>query len=325
MARCRVYEKLDEAFHFLCVIATAALLIWCCIEYSKNDDLVQISFKKFGLGNEMTYPDISMCVETPDMFSRNELDRSRVDVEDYKGFLQGLFWNTSLSMLDYDNVTWLLKDSLIEKPYVMRSGSVLKNKINDFYTFGNGDYKCSTVRIPKAEEKHSNILSVTIPIKRSVFPAREIPLRSFRLRLHYPNQILRSWQFDYSDWPNMGKSYPDSFQIEINIRDMEIFNKRNKRNKPCIGDNSYDHHIISDILTKAACVPPYFRNMSTSPPCSTMNAMKDINEATSNFFYQPRQPKKAKIPCKQIVKIGADFDMKRIAGWRCGINGGDGE
>ena len=63
MARCRVYEKLDEAFHFLCVIATVALLIWCCIEYSKNDDLVQISFKKFGLGNEMTYPDISMCLK----------------------------------------------------------------------------------------------------------------------------------------------------------------------------------------------------------------------------------------------------------------------
>ena len=91
---------------------------------------------------------------------------------------------------------------------------------------------------------------------------------------------------------------------------MEVLDRRTKRKNPCANYDSYDQYIIESILTKAGCKPPYFRNMSTYPPCANMTAMTEINDASSHYFYGIGHTQNTVIPCKEIVKIGVDFDME---------------
>ena len=93
---------------------------------------------------------------------------------------------------------------------------------------------------------------------------------------------------------------------------MEILNRRNKREKPCVDYNSYDRYIIDQMLTKVGCSPPYFRNVSRSQPCLTIRTMQQLNNETPDYFYGTGQTENATLPCKEIVKIGIDSEVKHI-------------
>ena len=308
-----MYEKFDQTFHFLCLIATAALLIWCCIEYSKNDNVVQLSFKKLGFNNEIAYPDISFCIENWGIFSQDDLERWKITSDEYHSFLTGTnilqgTWNKSLAMLDYDNVTWRLKDHLIKQPYVTLSDSSSKRNINEAAAFGNGRYKCSTLSLPREE----NILSLTVPIRKSLFPEVPRPMSNFRIRLHSRQQIFRSWHFDYSNWPSHKNASSDVFKVEFNIKDVEVLSRRNRREMPCVDNDFYDQIIIDEILTKVGCAPPYLKNTSKFHPCSTMRTMEQLSNATTNYFYGIGETENVSIPCMEIIKIGIDSDIRHV-------------
>ena len=65
----QIYEKIEGCFYLSCLMVTLVLSISCCIEYSKNDDVTQISVKPFGMKEVVAYPEISFCLEDYDIFT----------------------------------------------------------------------------------------------------------------------------------------------------------------------------------------------------------------------------------------------------------------
>ena len=302
---CLTYEKLEEGFYLLCLIATVGLSISCCIEYSKNDDVIQMLVKPFGIKDELTYPDISFCFEEFEIMSKLDSDGSNIDPYEYFDFLGGVFWNGSFPMIDYEKMTWKLENHLAKKPSVLLRDRLRGRDIEDLSSFGSGRYKCFVLGIPPEE----NVKSLSLSIKKSLFAQRPDGIAEFRLRLHQPKQIFRSWQFDFSNWLSPESSSSFLTKVEINVRDMEVLERRNKKMQRCIEDKAYDYLIIDKILSEVGCAPPYLKNASEFPLCSNEDEMRQIDDLTFNYYHGTSQAR----PCKEIVKINVDFRTEELS------------
>ena len=104
MMNSKLYEKFADGFYLICLISTAGLLIWCLMEYGKNENVVQFTFKRFGSSEKNVYPDISFCLQENDIFSMNELKKANVDAWDYSDFLEGKIWKDTLNLMDYETL-----------------------------------------------------------------------------------------------------------------------------------------------------------------------------------------------------------------------------
>ena len=51
-----VWERFSHLFLITCIIGAISLLTWCLSEYSKNEDVVEVSFKKYGEDEDSIYP-----------------------------------------------------------------------------------------------------------------------------------------------------------------------------------------------------------------------------------------------------------------------------
>ena len=56
------YLNVDTFFQTLCIIATICLVSYVIHQYIKDEDLTEVSFKKFHEDKESIYPEISICL-----------------------------------------------------------------------------------------------------------------------------------------------------------------------------------------------------------------------------------------------------------------------
>ena len=59
------WKVLGMYFQIVCTLGAGCMLFWCCWEYSKNEDVVEVAFKKYGDDPESIYPDITLCFQSP--------------------------------------------------------------------------------------------------------------------------------------------------------------------------------------------------------------------------------------------------------------------
>ena len=106
------WVKCDTSFQFICVIITFGTLVWCFYEFARNDDLCQVTFKKFHGGKDAIYPHISLCFEKP--FSLNEhKHHGEETLERYFEFLEGNSKDPKWLNASYDDFTLEIGDHLI--------------------------------------------------------------------------------------------------------------------------------------------------------------------------------------------------------------------
>ena len=298
----QIYEKIEGCFYLSCLMVTLVLSISCCIEYSKNDDVTQISVKPFGMKEVVAYPDISFCLEDYDIFTQTK--NTGIDVLEYYDFLEGVFWDSSFPTVDYDEMTWNLTDHIYGVPHMhLRDPSykIDKDRVT-LNPFGGSRYKCFTLGVPPEE----SITSVSLSIRKSLFAKTPELLSRFQLRLHHPQQIFRSWQFRFSNWLLPENASSMHTKVDINIRDVEILRRRNKWEHPCVDAESYDAFIIDQTLNNVGCKPPYFQNFSSLPLCTNQEEMEKIDEVISDYYHGRTQAP----PCKEMAKVIVDFTIQ---------------
>ena len=52
------WKALHYAFKLICVLTTLSLIIWCGYEFSKDEDVCEVVFKRFYEEKESIYPDL---------------------------------------------------------------------------------------------------------------------------------------------------------------------------------------------------------------------------------------------------------------------------
>ena len=239
------WGKASQFFQMVCIFGAASLLLWCYSEYCKNEDVVEVSFKKYGKDEDSIYPDISLCFDHP--FNEEKLKLYDIALTNslYALFLTGQDfngkWNKKVFGISYENISLRLKDHVIGNAllYPAKSSYELKNNItiNNFTVMSGPTFKCFTFHLPT----QTKLIKFAIALRNSIFPTGKRSKSGFDVALHYPQQIVRSWQFVVRNWPIRTSNSGNSYQMDINVKDVEILWHRNKRNNPCSSSTSYDN------------------------------------------------------------------------------------
>ena len=307
------WEILSQVFLIICIIGTATLLIWCYLEYNEDEDVVEISFKKYGKDEGSIYPDISLCFDHPFIEDRLKSIDNKLTKSLYTIFLTGQTffgeWNENVLNISYENVSLQLKDYIIGEPMIFLPERVvdLHNNIsiNNFSTLSYPTVKCFTFNI----RTHMRISKFAIALKNSIFPSGIRPKSGFDVILHLRQQTLRSRQFVLRNWPIRTSTSAYSYQMDINVKDIEILRRRSKPSNTCSSSISFDNDTFNEIVDSVGCIPPYMgislRNHLT--PCKTQN---DLLRISMQFVqaYESTGVHENTVPlCKEIQRIGVDI------------------
>ena len=225
-AFCKIFEML---FQVTCSIATLGTLIWCCYEFARNDDLCQVTFKKFSKDNDGIYPHVSLCFEKP--FSRIEHERYGEDtLEKYFMFLEGKSQEQKWLNSNYNDFSFNVDDHLIAAFVETPPWSGMTIKINTTVT-SLGSMKCLTVDLPRTLKVHHFWLAV----QNSIFPVVNGHSKGkFLITITYPHQIFRISDQFLIYWPQINNATKNSYMTDFEIKGVEILKKRSTPHNACI-------------------------------------------------------------------------------------------
>ena len=218
-------------FRILCFLSAIGLCIYCIIEFSNNDDLSEVSFKKFQGGDENMYPQVYVCFVN--QFSESELNNINPEFNSssYSSFLQGNIWDDRMVDLDIEKITTKLENHILQTcaQSAYRGMCNIEMKIQSFMSFWGT--KC--IGLNYSSNKRIN--AVTMWINSSIFLSNGIRPSTpfaFLAAFSYPRQLyLANHQFGY--WPLRTK-HSDTYSMSFLVRDVEVLRRRNKINDNCI-------------------------------------------------------------------------------------------
>ena len=301
-----------NVFFALCFIAAFSAVVWCCYEFSRNEDVCEICYKQFNEDNQSIYPDLTLCI--PHKFDEEKLDSyvHGIDGLTYSKFLTGQYWYENMKNVNFEDVrmkleNYLLKTLLVPDitHYILDEGIEIKTITN----FSFPDSTCYTFHL----SNFSQIFDVEIILKNSIFPNGIRPtMRLFYVAFHYPNQIFRSFSNAYYQWSdrNDSKKY---YQMRFIINSMEVLRRRQKYNQPCYDEKlNYDNMIVEDAVRKIGCNPPYYNFSTISKPCDSKDELMWIHVITGIEWATMKHELP---PCAEIQKMAIEYYEDDLYGY----------
>ena len=96
----------SNCFYFLCVLFAFLMTLWASLEYIKNEDVIEISYRKFNPNIEDgQYPAMSLCFAEPYDQSKFSYKYGAQNITNYDDFVSGKLWDERLMNIHYNNVT----------------------------------------------------------------------------------------------------------------------------------------------------------------------------------------------------------------------------
>ena len=155
---------ISNIFQLICVISAFSLHGWCVWEFIKNEDVVEVSFRNYGDGDDSMYPDISYCLKSP--FDEGKLRKFGIDSLTYADFLAGRYWDPRLLEVDYEDVSFKLEN------YVIGNVTAITHSfdyvhIHNFHKLETPTFQCFTIKLPV----NTKITFAIVVLDSSVFPS----------------------------------------------------------------------------------------------------------------------------------------------------------
>ena len=330
---------IKRVFALTCIFATLGMVIWQFYQYGLDEDETQVEYQRFSKRDIDVYPSISFCLTNAINEERLKRYSENFTTRNYAEFLMGEYQDPKMLNVDYENVIthWreyiLLYGHLRTDPkstYAVNI-SYAKKEIDpnsrDIMTgFSQLTFvglNCFTIDL--LLEKHGSLITFFLALDPKVlgqegrpsFDFFDSPLvqNRFIVHLHYPNQMLRYFA---KGLPTMGywpASKEKSYAIRFTVRDIEVLERRDKRNARCDSNFlDFDQLITKFVLTQMNCKPPYWNSSLSLPFCSNqpksfskkMNlAIKYLSISTftdrySDYFLRS-------LPCRGLENIYYDY------------------
>ena len=308
-----VRQYLHIIFTLLCIITTLALIIWCCYEFSKNEDVCEVLFKTFHEDEDSRYPELTFGL--PNRFNETALRRydENFTERNYQQFLRnGAYWDNKMVNIDFEKVIMQLNDYEIEtcfyESFFSRIGQICKNQlitIKRLDMFGQSMY---TLQLPP----EMLMYSATIKIKNSIFydGIRPANFQFFTL-LSYPNQLYPSMSSSSYTWPVRTNASTKNYIMRFSLKSMEVIRRRSKNQNECYNGN-YDRKIMETVIQESGCSPSMWVTNRSEPPCKTRKSFKKILPNHVDQVYRLKRRKKYLDPCLDIEKLQIDFNEESI-------------
>ena len=322
------HKKLRSLFYLACLMNTIALFCYCGWRFIQNESNALVDFRSFHQEEKDVYPSFSICLDSKWNWSRSlEPGSSGIynatnlksiygidEANDYVHYLQGRFWNESMSKLNYDDVTVKLEDHM----YLFRISLNAVNAVPSFLWLHKEMKNYSapyherisfpfyvSLRTPLQKCFTVDFVSDQFAgIKDRMISYVEFETKNWkyidvyaRFYIHYPNQLLRAIQLDYE----YGGSGLVSGKLEskvIWIHNIEVIRRRNTFKTPC-NENSLKDMDLMDLklLKQIQCKPPHWIDVDF-PICNNSQKIKKFDIGSdipdSNFL------KLHDKPCDQV-------------------------
>ena len=308
-------EHIYFSFYYLCLGIALAMSLWCVMEYLENSDISEVSYQLFDPKNgESQYPSLSLCF----LDSYKEIGPQTYDIRGginttmYSEFLKGNYWDNEMLKIDYDSLTFDVRDYIIGTCMTSTTSSKCQNIKHiqpiSFGIPGIGVFKCfsfhHTTELPLDE--------VLIAVNNSIFPnGIRPPSGRFLLSFHYPDQILRASSTMYTNWMPRNNETTDYYVMHFHITSIEIMKRRKNGKQACYPWKNYDGSVNEDIMEAVGCRPPYWKSKyQYHQYCNSKKELEDIivrhnMQAYQDSKFQPYIP-----PCIEMKKMGVrNFEM----------------
>ena len=256
-------------------------------------------------------------------------ERYGIDAPTYSAFLAGAFWNQDILQINYDDVSTNFNEHIIS--YGMTTNQwddiVLYNATSNnerntenmtkpgFKEFSIFGVRCFTIDIPF--EKDLKLMRFWINLKNSIFSSGTRPAFGgnpildpmFIVAPHYPKQFYAQVNLGQKKWPVRKRDASPSYIMEFNLRNVEIYERRDKYDEKCeegIPDN--DGMIDDWILEKVGCKPPYWSAISDLPLCSTFPELQLAGRLIQIAIWGDLKSVNytETLPCRSLEKIQYD-------------------
>ena len=315
-------KSVYTSFYVFCLLFAFLMTMWASLEYLKNEDVIEISYRQFDPSEEDSqYPTISLCFV--DAYKQSSfVEEDKINVTSYSKFINGDLWDETFLDVDYDDVTIDINDYIINTCMVT---AMSKNchKINMIHpiVFPSplGVLKCFSfhhiigLQYKFAEETFDRktrvkLDEVMIAMNNSIFPNGIRPSSGrFLIMFHYPFQLVRSIYTTFFDWPSRVNSSSRYYSMQFYIRAVETLKRRQNGNQECYDWKQFDSNTIKDVIRGVGCRPPYWKLEPNYPSCNTSMQMKSIALQYQAKLYQDDKFQKVVPPCVEVKKMDVEF------------------
>ena len=307
-------------FNGLCWIATTTVVVYWIYEFSLNEDLCVVDYKKFYEDGSDPYPVLSMCFANPFVNSKLEGIGAGINKRLYSMYLGGEYFNTRMLDIDYKNVTIDINDFVTEYFTTWRNGTletvpirrprnIFKSTFSAFWYYDF--YQCYGMHAPPDPDiQHFGVL-----MNMSIFPNATRPQSAeFFTLLHSPNQLSRSVRTVRYMWSKMPSNR--TYEMIFKINKVEIIRRRNKRHQPCHESSNHDNRVLVEHTTRVGCKAPYQNPTKEIRKCSTMKEIKDAKLLfrTDEYGTIP--------PCRAMEKLSYHYLESPLNDEKWGIRKG---
>ena len=285
----------DNIFQLACIIATVSMVLFCSYEFSKNNDLSEVSFKPFNY--ETVYPEVSLCLINPfldDKFASY-----------YLPHLSGHIWNETMVDVDFEKITRKLEDNILDTCVRSSFDEHCKDKASistHVHLIGG---KCLSFH----HKYHKRVYEALVWMNNTIFPDGIRPSQfTFFILFTFPQQLLRMSKL----WPPSGHwdTQNDSsiaYHMNFDLSDIQVIKRRNKYGSKCYDLENYDSIIEEEILSDVGCRPFYVPSLQKHVPCSTKQEMQAISDRVKSIMSKSEKFKSITPPCHEITRIQISY------------------
>ena len=300
---------MSNVYTLFCILTTLVLIIWCCYEYGKDEDVSEVLFKEFYEDEDSVYPEITFGF--PNIFNETVLRKydQTFNIPDYKNFLMNaIYWDAKMMDVDYKDVGMQLKDYQIEACFYETVFTALQeNCKNQTVQIQRSDWFDKSVFTLQMPKNAYPTYASSIKIKSSIFPDRiRPPYAEFFVIVAYPNQLYRSMSTALYTWPLRTNASTKTYRMRFILQNMEILRRRSKKENSCLKGN-YDRKIMETVIEDSGCRPGMWFTNRSEPLCRTKKSFQKLYANNIDQLYRLDKKKKYLEPCLDIQKLQIDF------------------
>jgi hypothetical protein len=299
------WKSAHYVFNILCLCTTISVVFWCCYEYSQNDDVCEILFKRFHGDDESVYPDLTFCV--PDQFDETALKKynENFTADTYRKFLSGSIpWDERYLNVNFSEVSMPLQDYMIETCIQYSHFDKTCEKIETIVTSNMFGQQCNTLHFPK----NNSMALAYIKLNTSIFESGiRPPMLDFMIMFSFVNQNYASFEAYFNEWPMRSITDKNPYNMQLFLKNMEVLRYRTKRDEECDDSENYDQRIKLDIIRKVGCRPIFWIFVEDIPICKTQTEFQMLFSEHFDKTTRFRKGVKYLHPCRDIQKIQIEY------------------
>ena len=294
-------------YNVVCILVTIFIIGWWFYQYSMENLAASIDIHSFLHHDQEDQPMFSVCTTDPKLDEKIvNLTNNRFNETTYLKYLRGEEYHEELRNIDYKTIGFNWSEYFSSDPNAWllskrgkSLGRVSKSKYWNYYTsyVGLQSHNRYLTHCIGVQPLRKEVSSIYLFLKMNIFKHGIRPSKSqeFRIFLHYPHQIIRSYSTRKSLWNPIGNE--SSYIMRFVIKDLQVLQRYPTRKNKCIRDwRNYDKILLKKVLERLNCQAPHQQFIGTNySVCSNKGEMKETLIYPSNRLIRAFEP-----PCRSL-------------------------